>query len=154
MSARWDREAARFAQENPGVVEELRALALRSVRAGNRRVGIGQLFEVLRWDYSLRTSGGEFKLNNNYRAWMARHLMATTPELADAFETRGDDSTASPDPASTVAGAVDVVSGAGDSPVPVPLIPNVAQAGIAGSMRGQFGAVDDTEDGDDWWEAA
>lgn len=35
--------------------------------------------------------GDEYKLNNDYRAFYARLLMANEPELAGFFETRGED---------------------------------------------------------------
>ena len=78
-----------FHANNPQVFEELRRLALRAVRSGHHQAGIGQLFEVLRWRHGLRTKGGgEFKLNNNFRAHYARALMQRERELAGFFELR------------------------------------------------------------------
>jgi hypothetical protein len=79
----------RFHADNPWVYERLRALALDMVRKGHKRVGIGMLFEVLRWQYARVTvSDDGLKLNNNLRSRYARLLMEREPELADAFETR------------------------------------------------------------------
>lgn len=81
--------AEAFHDDHPEVLVELRELALRAVRAGHTALGIGQLFEVLRWETMLRTSDADgYKLNNDYRAWYARRLMATTPELDGIFEVR------------------------------------------------------------------
>jgi len=77
-----------FHTENPHVYEELKERALALKRAGASHGGIGQLFEVLRYDYAIRTHGGEFKLNNNYRAFYARVLMAECAELEGFFSTR------------------------------------------------------------------
>ena len=78
-----------FHAENPHVYSALRHLALDAARHG-RRLGIGMLFEVLRWQYAMTTTdeASEFKLNNNYRAFYARLLMEREPELQDYFETR------------------------------------------------------------------
>lgn len=80
----------RFHEANPWVAAELRRMALDLVAQGHQRVGIGMLFEVLRWRFMRGTDdpGSTFKLNNNYRSRYARMLELTTPELAGRFETR------------------------------------------------------------------
>ncbi len=77
-----------FHLANPRVYYELVMLARRAKRTGAARVGIGQLFEVLRWRHMLRTQGDEFKLNNSFRAFYARMIMANEPDLDGFFETR------------------------------------------------------------------
>lgn len=84
-----ERDFWRFHQANPFVYERLVQLAREWVqRRGKRKVGIGMLFEVLRWEVALRTSGEDFKLNNNYRALYARLIMARNPDLVGVFGTR------------------------------------------------------------------
>lgn len=78
----------RFHKENPHVYHELVRLTRRTVRAGATRIGIGMLFEVLRWRHTLRTGGDDFKLNNNYRSMYARLIMRTEPDLNGVFELR------------------------------------------------------------------
>lgn len=83
------REAFReFHGKNPHVYDELVTLARGLVRAGHRRIGIGMLFEVLRWQRMLATTGDEFKLNNNYRSRYARLIMYREIDLRYVFETR------------------------------------------------------------------
>lgn len=72
---------------HPWIYDRLVALALREVRAG-RRVAIGQLWEVLRWEARKRPGGKRLPLNNDFRALYARKLMAAHPELKDAFRVR------------------------------------------------------------------
>lgn len=79
---------SRFHRENPDVYAELLALALAGRRRGLKRLGIGSLFEVIRWNRALATVGEPFKLNNSYRSRYARLLMEREPELAGVFETR------------------------------------------------------------------
>jgi hypothetical protein len=78
----------RFHTENPQVYRELVVLARRARSRGVDRLGIGMLFEVLRWRHTLRTGGDEFKLNNNYRSYYSRLIMLTEADLTDVFETR------------------------------------------------------------------
>jgi hypothetical protein len=78
----------RFHHDNPHVYRELVTLARRARRAGADRIGIGMLFEVLRWRHTLRTGGDDFKLNNNYRSYYARLIMAHEADLEGVFELR------------------------------------------------------------------
>lgn len=77
-----------FHFQNPQVYADLRRLALGLVHAGRKHYGIKSLFEVLRWERALYTTGSIFKLNNNYHALYARILMDDEPELAGFFSTR------------------------------------------------------------------
>lgn len=77
-----------FHYANPHVYAELVMLARRARRTGAARIGIGQLFEVLRWRHMLSTRGEEFKLNNDYRAPYARLIMHVEQDLDGVFELR------------------------------------------------------------------
>jgi hypothetical protein len=79
-----------FHQANPWVYAALVRLARRRTAAGIRRIGIGMLFEVLRWEWQGATTdpNAEWKLNNNYRSRFARLIMDNEPDLAGVFETR------------------------------------------------------------------
>lgn len=77
-----------FHYANPHVYTELVMLARRAKRTGASKVGIGQLFEVLRWRHMLSTQGDEFLLNNSYRAFYSRMIMDREPDLGGFFETR------------------------------------------------------------------
>lgn len=75
---------------NPKVYHSLVKLARDLHERGRRRIGIGMLFEVLRWQHAMSTvdPGSEFKLNNNYRSRYARLIMDQEPDLDEIFETR------------------------------------------------------------------
>lgn len=92
MEARLEKtsEAAfrRFHQENPQVYLALVRLARQALARGHHTLGIGQLFEVLRWELMLGTTDPHFKLNNNHRSRYARLIMAREPDLKDVFDTR------------------------------------------------------------------
>jgi hypothetical protein len=78
----------RFHGENPHVYTELVTMARELVDVGHAKIGIGMLFEVLRWRHALRTAGDTFKLNNNYRSYYARLIMRREEDLAGVFELR------------------------------------------------------------------
>ena len=79
-----------FHKANPAVFAALRHFALTWVRAkGNQPIGFPAIWERLRWEVSMSTVGGEpWKINNNYRSYYARLLMAREPTLAGLFEVR------------------------------------------------------------------
>ena len=81
----------RFHHAHPEVLHHLVRLAWQAHRRGRTHIGIGQLFEVLRWERmiaGLPDEGEAFKLNNNYRSRYARLIMVRYPELDGMFETR------------------------------------------------------------------
>lgn len=80
----------KFHAANPFVYEALRRLALELVERGRKKIGIGMLTEVVRWEYARQTSdaSSDFKINNNYRSRYARLLMENVEELEGVFEVR------------------------------------------------------------------
>ena len=79
----------RFHETNPEVYAELVDLARQMKARGHVRCGIGMLYEVVRWQRSMKTTDdAEWKLNNNYRSHYARLIMRTEPDLEGFFELR------------------------------------------------------------------
>jgi hypothetical protein len=77
-----------FHAENPDVFEELVGLVRHAYNQGRPRIGMGMLFEVLRWNRIAGTRGEEFKLNNNYRAYYTRLITLTHPHLGALLTRR------------------------------------------------------------------
>lgn len=79
-----------FHHHNPWVYDALVTLARDEHHRGADSIGIGMLYEVLRWQYrrATRDHGSDFKLNNNYRSRYARLIMDQEPDLVDVFQTR------------------------------------------------------------------
>lgn len=77
-----------FHDENPKVYKQLEQMSWQLYNAGQNKIGIGMLFEVLRWRSMLRTTGDEYKLNNNYRSRYVRLLIDNNPEFDSLFERR------------------------------------------------------------------
>lgn len=79
----------RFHADNPRVYATLCRLAREWIaRMGRRKVGIAALYEVTRWEIALATNDPDFKVNNDYRAYYSRLLMANEPDLSDLFDLR------------------------------------------------------------------
>lgn len=77
-----------FDEKNPRVYDELVRLTLQAHEKGRTKIGIKMLIEVVRWNRFIRTTDGDFKINNNYAPRYARKIMSTYPELGDIFNTR------------------------------------------------------------------
>lgn len=77
-----------FHRANPHVYRRLVDMTRQLLDQGHRRVGIGMLFEVLRWEHMTTTSSTPFKLNNTLRSRYARLLVSEHPEWDGVFETR------------------------------------------------------------------
>jgi len=77
----------RFHEANPQVYRELRRMALDLACKGLPRIGIGMLWEVLRYS-SIQTTGKDFKLNDHFRSRYARLLLQREPSLESRIELR------------------------------------------------------------------
>lgn len=78
-----------FHLENPQVYDRLVGMARQAKKNGHEKLGIGMLFEVLRWELMLETTRPErYNLDNSYRSRMSRLIMQKEPDLAGIFETR------------------------------------------------------------------
>lgn len=79
----------RYHRENPQVYRMMVRLAREwRRRRGDQPCGIGMLFETARWHLNTAGDGEPLALNNNYRAFYARLIMDTEPDLAGIFELR------------------------------------------------------------------
>lgn len=75
-----------FRSGHPDIYKALVALARKAKAGGVKHVGIGTLYEVLRWNQLLK--GEPVKLNNSWRSRLARSVMRNEPGLAGLFHTR------------------------------------------------------------------
>lgn len=85
-----DERFTSFHEQNGWVYRALEAMTADLITAGQRRVGMKMLVEVLRWRYFRQTfdPSSPFRLNNDYTSRYARLLLADHPEWAGVFETR------------------------------------------------------------------
>jgi hypothetical protein len=79
----------KFHLDNPHVYTKLCELAREARRAGHGKIGIGMLWEVLRWQTFIATRSGEpFKLNDHFPSRYARLIMDLESDLEGVFNTR------------------------------------------------------------------
>lgn len=88
---RIERQFQEFHRRNPHVYEILVRLCREVLDAGHKRIGIGMLWERMRWELVVKTTPTaneqDFRLNNNFRSRYSRMLMEV-PEFAGLFEVR------------------------------------------------------------------
>jgi hypothetical protein len=77
----------RWIEENPGVFQLFEQFAVRLAARG-RRFGIGALTERVRWEWSIEYNRDDFKINNNFRAYIIRRIIESHPEVGDFVELR------------------------------------------------------------------
>lgn len=84
IRARFDN----FHAKNPQVYSDLLKLTRQAVEAKRNRIGIKMLFEILRWNHLLSTTGEPYKLSNDFTAHYARMIMQNHPEFGEIFDLR------------------------------------------------------------------
>lgn len=79
-------KALAWIDENPQAMALFERFALEMAARG-RSFGIGFIAERVRWEAAVAWSG-DFKVNNNFRAYIARELIRRHPHLSDLIECR------------------------------------------------------------------
>jgi len=90
FSSALGKRFSKFHTENPHVYTELVALARQFKRKNPYSIiGIGMLYEVLRWNYWIQTNTDQpFKLSNCYRAFYSRMIMEREIDLEGIFNVK------------------------------------------------------------------
>lgn len=79
-----------FHEANPHVYEVLVTLARQAKVAGKEKIGIGMLWEVMRWNQFISTDSKKegYKLSNDFRSRYARMIMEQEEDLVGIFNVR------------------------------------------------------------------
>lgn len=77
-----------FHAANPHIYDEIVRMAREWKKVGKKKLGIGMVFEVLRWNTAITTKTQDFKLNNNYRSRYVRLIEEQESDLVGVFRTR------------------------------------------------------------------
>jgi len=78
----------RYHRSNPHVYESFKSNAYLMKRTGRKKYSAWTIINKMRWDEDLKTTGGEFIINNNYIALYARLLITFHPEFLNFFDLR------------------------------------------------------------------
>lgn len=81
-------------QDHPTVLPKFIELSLQLLDAGHTRFGASLIIGQMRWLHMTHAWNGEYELDNNYVALLARRAMAVQPRLRGVFEIRKLRSTA------------------------------------------------------------
>jgi hypothetical protein len=77
-----------FHEHNGHILDELLKMIDAIKNRGHTKIGMGMLFEVMRWNHMLQTNTDDsFKLCNNYRAYYTRMIEKVRPDL-EGFLTK------------------------------------------------------------------
>lgn len=79
----WD-----FHDENPAIYRLFDRFTRAAIGRGHERLSADMVMHRIRWETSVETTGGEFKVNNNYCAYYGRLWMRENPDHAGFFRTR------------------------------------------------------------------
>lgn len=90
QEARLEAAFRSFHSAHPEVYDQLCKLARRLVRRGYTHLGIGMLWETMRYRTMLGAGPDEdiYRLNNNHRSRYARLIMEQEADLVGIFELR------------------------------------------------------------------
>ena len=79
-----------FHYKNPLVWHLFEKFTREVINRGFKNYSVNAVFERIRWERDIMSDGeaGQFKLNNNYRAFYARRFMVKYPQHDGFFRTR------------------------------------------------------------------
>lgn len=77
-----------YHKKNPDVYEALVSMTRMWKAAGKKKVGIGMLFEVLRWNIGINQNSKDLKISNNHRSRYVRLIQEQEEDIAGMFVTR------------------------------------------------------------------
>ena len=78
----------KFNKENPLVYDTFKQMALNAIQSGRDKLSSKLIINVIRWEYYLKTDDQNFKINDSFTSYYARHFIAEFPHHADKFATR------------------------------------------------------------------
>lgn len=78
----------KFNAENPHVFEAFENQALKAIEKGREKISAKLIINFIRWNEFLKTSDKNFKINDAYQSYFARHFVSKYPEHSDVFNFR------------------------------------------------------------------
>jgi hypothetical protein len=75
-------------RSNPQVYELFKEFTFQAIRRGHRRLSAWLVVNRIRWETAVETSGGDFKISNDFIAYYARLFMDENPDFRGFFRTK------------------------------------------------------------------
>ena len=75
-------------RENPHVYALFERFTFEAIRLGHKRLSAWLIVNRIRWETSVVTSGGDFKISNDFIAYYARLFMHNHPQYLGFFKTK------------------------------------------------------------------
>ena len=88
MFQSWKLRFERFDEANPHVYELFERYTWQVIRSGKKNFSSGQVLGRMRWYVAFETDEPEFKINQNYAAYLGRKFMDLHPEHKGFFRLR------------------------------------------------------------------
>ena len=78
----------KFNEENPHIYKEFEKQAFIAIDKGLKKMSSKLIINFIRWNEFLRTTDQNFKINDAYQSYYARHFIELHPEYKDYFDFR------------------------------------------------------------------
>ena len=76
--------------ENPHVYQEFASRAKEMAFTGRTKYSARTIFEVMRWDWDIKTTATDFKISNDFIPIYVRLLICDQPSFYDFFSLKGE----------------------------------------------------------------
>jgi hypothetical protein len=73
---------------NPHVYDLFKRFTFEAIDRGHRKLSAWLIVNRIRWETTVETNGGDFKISNNFIAYYARLFMDEHPEYRGFFRTK------------------------------------------------------------------
>ena len=77
-----------FNSENPHIYKEFERQALKAIEKGRTKLSAKLIINWIRWNEVLRSSDINFKINDAFQSYYARHFVELNPQHKDSFNFR------------------------------------------------------------------
>lgn len=77
-----------FNKDNPHIFEAFEKQALKAISKGRKKLSAKLIINWIRWNEFLESSDLNFKINDAYQAYYARHFVEKYPEYSGVFNMR------------------------------------------------------------------
>lgn len=78
----------KFNEANPHIYDAFEEQALKAIGKGREKISAKLIINWIRWNEFLKSSDKNFRINDAYQSYYARHFIKKNPEHEDVFNLR------------------------------------------------------------------